>query len=177
MSEAAGGGGKAPFAPTTTKLTIGSLDDKSLTVKAQFNPKELQIDRTIPWAKPPATNKTSNSSAPGEIRLEFTGAEGRTLQVELLFDGYEKDGAGVADNIAALETMSSVRVADGSKSAERRPHHCVVKWGDRGLPSFRCVIESLSVKYQMFSEDGLPLRATATVKLKEADAVQLAKKT
>jgi hypothetical protein len=47
----------------------------------------------------------------------------------------------------------------------------VVAWGDRGLPKFQCVIESLSTKYSMFSSDGQPLRATCTVKLKEATSV------
>ncbi|MCX5746635.1 MAG: hypothetical protein NT062_29515 [Proteobacteria bacterium] len=163
------------FASTKTKLTIASLDE-GVEVKAQYNPKELQVDRSIPWAKPPATNKTSNTSQPGEIRLEFTGAEGRSMQVELLFDGYENGGQGVAQSISDLEKLASVRDAASTDEAKRRPHRCVVRWGDRGLPTFRCVIESLSVKYQMFSEDGLPLRATATVKLKEADVVNLAKK-
>jgi hypothetical protein len=53
----------------------------------------------------------------------------------------------------------------------RRPHQCVVAWGGRGLPSFQCVFEALSTKYTMFSSDGEPLRATCTVKLKEAHAV------
>jgi len=39
------------------------------------------------------------------------------------------------------------------------------------VPTFKCVIESLSVKYTMFSDQGVPLRATCTVKLKEADTV------
>lgn len=170
---------KAPFVATSTKLTIASLDDGT-KVEAMYNPKELQVDRSIPWAKPPATNKTSNTSQPGEIRLEFTGAEGRTMQVELLFDGFETNGATpkgtVAGSIADLETLASVRDPGSPDDDKRRPHRCVVSWGQRGLPSFRCVIESLSVKYQMFSDEGLPLRATATVKLKEADVVNLAKK-
>lgn len=174
---------KADFAPTKTKLTIGSLDDTGLTVSAQYNPKELQVDRNVPWAKPPATNKSNNKGkggggggADGGIRMEFTGAEGRAMQVELLFDGYEVGGGTVLQSITDLETMATVRSSDpNAKSDLRRPHHCVVKWGDRGLPSFKCVIQSLSVKYQAFSEDGLPLRATATVKLAEADTVQLGK--
>lgn len=162
---------KEAFASTSTKFTIGSLDEPNnpaLTISAQYNPSELQVDRSIPWAKPPAANEQ------GTIRLEFTGAEGRCLQVELLFDGYETDGGDVADRIDGLQQLATVR-ATSEKSAERRPHHCVIKWGDRGMPNFRCVIESLSVKYQKFSPDGKPLRATATVKLKEADTVQLAK--
>jgi hypothetical protein len=169
---------KAPFAPTATKLTIGSLDepnDPALTISAQYNPKELQVDRNVPWSKPPATNKGSNRGY-GEdgIRMEFTGAEGRSMQVELLFDGYETNGGDVAARIDGLQRLSTVRRSNGDTD-ERRPHHCVVRWGDRGLPSFRCVISSLSVKYQAFSEDGKPLRATATVKLTEADTLTLAK--
>jgi len=161
--------------PTLAKLTIGSLDDSSINVEAQYNPKELQVDRTVPWAKPQASNKAGSGGSPGEIRLEFTGAEGRNMQVELLFDGYETNGAGVTDNITKLSTLATVRGSDASASDERRPHHCVVSWGDRGLPKFKCVIESLSVKYQMFSPEGKPLRATATVKLKEADSLSVKK--
>ena len=43
-------------------------------------------------------------------------------------------------------------------------------WGEV-LDGFKCVIESLTTKYTMFSDTGAPLRATCTVKLKEADVV------
>jgi hypothetical protein len=33
---------------------------------------------------------------------------------------------------------------------------------------FRCVIESLSVKYTMWDHGGMPLRAVCTIKVKEA---------
>jgi len=45
------------------------------------------------------------------------------------------------------------------------------------VPNFNCVIESISTKYTMFSSEGAPLRATCTVKLKEADVVARAKDT
>jgi hypothetical protein len=171
---------KVPFASTKVKFTIGSLDepnDPELTITAQYNPKELQVDRNVPWAKPPATNKSNNQgpgSPDGGIRLEFTGAEGRSVQVELLFDGVETDGGDVETRIRGLQRLASVRKTDGDDN-ERRPHHCIMRWGDRGLPSYRCVIASLSVKYQVFSDEGKPLRATATVKLNEADTLTLAK--
>jgi phage protein U len=44
-------------------------------------------------------------------------------------------------------------------------------WGTT-LRGFRCVIESLSTKNTMFDSSGKPLRATCTVKLKEADSVK-----
>ena len=77
--------------------------------------------------------------------------------------------------VADLETLASVRVPGSKKEDERRPHRCVVAWGEV-LSEFRCVIESLSTKYTMFSPEGKPLRATCVVKLKEADVVSMAKK-
>jgi hypothetical protein len=146
-------------------ISIGSTDDTSVTVDAQYNPKELQVDMSVPWQK---TNQANQGNTEG-IHLEFTGAEGRSMSVELLFDGYET-GTSIADKVNALVTMASVWKPGSSKEAERRPHLCVAKWGST-VPTFKCVIESVSTKYTMFSDAGVPLRATCTVKLKEADVV------
>ena len=81
-----------------------------------------------------------------------------------------------AESCAELPpTTVWIDLLEPTKEEERRPHHCIVTWGDGGLPRFDCVIESLSIKYTMFSEAGIPLRATCTVKLKEADVVSKAK--
>ena len=130
-----------------------------------YNPKELQIDKTVPWQKTSQTNKANSNG----INLEFTGADGRSMSVELLFDGYEA-GQSIAGNVDKLNTMASVWKPDSEKEEERRPHLCIVNWGST-VSGFKCVIESVSTKYTMFSDAGVPLRATCTVKLKEADSV------
>jgi hypothetical protein len=194
------------FEPATAKLKIISIDDGT-TVEAQYNPKELQVDQTVPWQKPGAANQTGSQPAPSggaaggggsgggsggggssggggggggdsgadpnKMALEFTGAEGRSMTVELLFDGVESSGRSVdvGSKVASLEKLAQARVPEAKDPKQRRPHHCTVSWGARGLPKFNCVIESLSTKYTMFSSDGAPLRATCTVKLKEADIV------
>lgn len=168
--------------PKAGKITITSIDDRSLSVEAQFNPKELQIDRTVPWSPTGETNKDNKSSQASSnqgIHLEFTGAQGRSLSIELLFDAYEKSaGDGftvkIADKIGTLEELASVRKPGSKKEDDRRPHWCMVTWGG-ALRGFKCVIESLSTKYTMFDTNGNPLRATCTVKLKEADSVKAAK--
>lgn len=185
----------APFLPATAKLEIGSYDDESLTVKAQYNPKELQIDRAVPWKKPDAANKTGAQADEAKkqedkarsegkfgaksdenyMALEFTGGEGRTMTVELLFDKSEGPGGrtvDVAKMVKMLDDMSKVRDPTSPKAELRRPHHCVVSWGTAGMPNFKCVIEQLSTKYTMFSSEGEPLRATCTVKLKEANILE-----
>src|SRR5215475_12135106 len=83
-------------------VSIASLDT-SIHVDAQYNPKELQVDKTVPWQKKSQANKTQETG----IQLEFTGAEGREMTLELLFDGFET-GESVADDIQTLNTMASV---------------------------------------------------------------------
>src|SRR5258708_3498590 len=139
------------FEEAKAKLTIKSLDGGP-TVEAQYNPKELQVDKSIPWSK---KNQANQSNERG-IHLEFTGAEGRSMTVELLFDGVEKDGGShtktfdfVEEKVSDLEELASVIDASSPDENLRRPHRCLVVWGDGGMPSFRCVIESLSTKYTM----------------------------
>jgi hypothetical protein len=148
-------------------VSIGSCDPgfETLQVDAEYNPKELQVDLTVPWSKVSQANKSNDKG----IALEFTGAEGRSMSLELLFDGYEKKTS-IADKVKTLSTLASVIDPNEKDETKRRPHMCVVTWGTT-VPKFKCVIESLSTKYTMFSEKGDPLRATCTVKLKEADTV------
>jgi len=160
-----------PKAGSAGVITIGPVHSEGgpPDVQAQYNPKELQVDKTVPWQKNPQANKSPEKG----IQLEFTGAEGRSMSIELLFDGYESKKS-VAPQIEALNKMASPRKAGSSDENERRPYMCLVTWGST-IPAFRCVIESLSTKYTMFSDDGTPLRATCTVKLKEADTLSMAK--
>lgn len=158
------------FKPAKEKISIGSLDESGLSIKAQYNPKDLQVDLQVPWQKANQANKSGEQG----IHLEFTGAEGREMTVELLFDAYEDKGS-IAHKIETIHKLASVIKAGSKKEKDRRPHRCVVKWGST-VSSFRCVIESVSTKYTMFTDDGTPVRATCTVKLKEADVVSMAKK-
>ena len=177
----------------TAKFWILSLDEPGIAVSAQFNPKELQIDRGVPWSPPGEAGKENKKKggggkkdAPAGINLEFTGAKGRTLSVELLFDEYEaKDkvdpgfNVTVATAVSNLEKLASVRKPGSAVEDERRPHHCVCAWGTALRSAegnkFKCVIDSIATKYTMFDRAGNPLRATVTLKLQEADSVSIKK--
>lgn len=174
------------FTSPPNKLTIGSLEDETLTVQAQFNPKEVQLDRQVPWGE---HNVRDNRPVrwrgdTNEHDAEYTGAPGRTLTLELLFDHYELEDTpakprSVEPILDALDEMACVTDPSGDDD-DRRPHHCVVTWGAgsgmQGLRPFRCVIESISSKLTMFDRDGTPVRATATVKLREAHVLKVGKK-
>ena len=173
------------FGRTIGKFSIKSLEKGDNTVvTAQFNPKELQVDRQVPWTPTSDTNATNNSAADaakksGGIDMQFTGAKGRSLTVELLFDGVEAADAtlkvDVGAEIGKLEHLATIKNPKEKKEEERRPHHCIAVWGST-LQGFRCVIESISTKYTMFNREGNPLRATCTLKLLEADSVSGQKK-
>lgn len=156
------------FIPPGAKISIGSIDETKIHVDAQYNPKELQLDKTIGWQK-------HNKANANGLQLEFTGAEGRTMSIDLLFDGYEEN-LSVQPQVAVLEELATVRQPNSPLDEMRRPHHCVVAWGTvmgGGENKFKCVIDSIQTKYTMFSAAGTPLRATVTLKLKEAERLTL----
>lgn len=141
-------------------------------IAGDYNPKDLQVDKSVPWSKHSYSNKNGDTASndPGNLHLEFTGAEGRSMTIDLMFDGYEQNQS-VAGKVGQLELLTNVMEPKSPKEDRRRPPLCLVAWGDQGLPTFKCVIESMSTKYTMFGPDGTPLRATVTLKLKEADTL------
>lgn len=149
-----------PDIPRPFKCLIKSLDSDH-SVEACFNPKELTIEKQIPWNK----HKTSKGNNPA---LEFTDAEPKELTVELLFDTYESRENVHTKYVKVLEKMTLI--IDDKK---KRPPMCIFLWG-KSFPSFMGVIDNLSTKYSMFLADGTPVRATCTVKIKQADKLTLA---
>lgn len=177
-----------------TKVKISTVNAPLVSVEAQFNPKELQIDQNVPWKKPEGANQGqaqqqgANSTAGQSggaakpsgsdsdknedgMALEFTGAEGRSMTLELLFDDESGGGGKVTSSIAGLQQLAMVVNPKDPDETKRTPPLCVVTWGST-VGKFTCVVESLSIKYTMFSKAGAPLRATATVKLKEAERIK-----
>ncbi|MFN0251375.1 MAG: hypothetical protein ACKV2T_31155 [Kofleriaceae bacterium] len=145
--------------PQAYKFSIGNLyDGNDITVEAQFNPKELQIDSPISWREHQAIGRKSFATKP----MEFDAMGAETVKVELLFDAYEESSDYVMNAVAALKSLASV---DEARKMER-PSYCVAKWGEQN--PFPCVIESISVKYTMFMPNGMPVRATVTLGLKSA---------
>lgn len=163
------------FNGASAKLVIGSLDNAQLEVAAQYNPAQIERQRSIGWTShnPHNIPLQRRGALIKKNDLEYTGGEGRELTLELLFDGVETDCC-VEPQMEALDLMATSRdVRKDRTHDERRPHQCVVVWGVGGIKPMACVITSLTVKYTMFASDGRPLRAVATVKVKEAVVTRL----
>lgn len=156
-----------------TKLSIIALESmvgaKAQALEAQYNPKEISVDKSVPWSK----HKDSKSDHP---HLEFSGADGRSFSCELMFDTYEED-TNVQNKVEILQRMAMVRnPATSAPEDEKRPSRVKMVWAG-GLPPFEGVLESVGTKYTMFSEKGFPVRATCTIKVKEASRASFKKGT
>jgi hypothetical protein len=135
------------------------------TVTAQYNPKEVGLDKSVPWQKA----KNSHANTPD---LEFTSADGRSLSFELFFDGYEQNLDVHASFVSKLLKLAEVMDENGSED-KKRPPQVKVTWGT--LPEFKGVLESVSTKYTMFNQAGMPVRCTCSVKFKEANRLSFKK--
>jgi hypothetical protein len=149
------------------KLTIVNLDEgRAAGIEAYYNPKEITIDKTAPWSQ----HKSSKTDSP---EMEFTGAKGRSLSMELFFDTYEMKADVHALYVSRLVALTYIR-ENASGDEEKRPPLCMVVWG--GFPPFKGVITKVGTKYTMFLQDGTPVRATCTVTMEEADKVRAKKR-
>ncbi len=144
------------------KCRIKNLDEGTEVV-ALFNPKELIFDKSVPWNK----HKGSRGDNPF---LEFTNAEPMTLSIELFFDTYEQQKNVYSEHVQSLVALTLVN-KDAASEEQKRPPHCLFVWGTE-FPSFKGVIESLSIKYTMFLPDGMPVRATCSIRMKQAGQVK-----
>ncbi len=135
------------------KLNITPLDGKraGMSLSALFNPKEYTIAKSVPWNPQTA----AGLDAP---EMQFTTGQGETLQLELFFDTYEA-GTPVKAHTDRLHQMALI------DTSLHRPPLVLVTWGTL---IFQGVIESLSHRFTMFLESGVPVRATCSVSLREA---------
>ena len=135
------------------KLQITAIEGEHQgeVLEAQFNPKEIEVDRTIPWQHL------------GAAPLQFLGADPAAMTFELLFDGVELSTS-VQPRLDRLHRLSSV------DETLHRPPRVNVAWGNAAgaIPAFDGVVETVSIRYLRFAENGVPLRARATVKIMEA---------
>lgn len=128
-------------------------------ISALFNPKEYAISKSVPWN--PQTS--AGLDAP---EMQFTTGQGETLDLELFFDTYEK-GTPVT---AYTKRLHKLAMIDGEL---HRPPLLLVTWS--AALTFQGVIESINHRFTMFLESGVPVRATVSLKMREARSAQYQK--
>jgi hypothetical protein len=164
--------------PKPLKATFQEVyDDGSLgdPLVVNYNPTEYTLSKGAQLAE---------IAIPGldSPILQFVRGQTETLSLDLFFDTTE---AGMDDSAVSVTTVTDqfyqlIKI-DGTTHA---PPICFFSWGaefpgqrayaSMGLGTgsqqrhgFKCVVENVRQRYTLFSPQGIPLRATLTVSLKE----------
>jgi len=132
-----------------------------------FNPSSYQVTKSTSWG--------ANDGSEGDDaqRFTFRTVNSSEITFSLFFDTYEY-GTDVREYTNKL--FSLVKVDPGTKttpSDKARPPFCRFHWGyDSAQNSdFLAYVEKVDVTYSLFLMDGTPVRAEATLTLKEVPDV------
>lgn len=150
-------------------------DQQKVKIECLFNPKELNVEKS---------NHYAEMNIPGLAAplFQFVRGNARTVTLDLFFDTYEdrKDVREYTDQITGWDSGSrNSKLPNGPKglmdidSNLHAPPICTFTWGTF---VFQCVIERASKKFTMFLPEGIPVRATLNVTLKEYQDVEIQRK-
>jgi hypothetical protein len=132
------------------KAMLTTTDAGAAAINFQFNPTELQFQRSV------SLNRSAGArTASGLPKVTFAYPEPVSLSLSnLTFDTYEA-GTSVLTLIDPI-----------IKSTDY-----VFAWGQNQY--LKCFVKSVSYKLTMFLADGTPVRAIVDMSLEEVDATQL----
>jgi hypothetical protein len=134
-------------------------------VEFMFNPTEYAITKSNRW--------TTNANKSGNVPLwEFGGGDPRQMTIELFFDSYlPRKQVNAEDVRRSTNLLFKFMMIDpqleGSGSHISRPPSCRLVWGQDTQFHFDCYLMTCNVRYTLFNENGVPVRATASLTLKE----------
>jgi len=126
-------------------------------IEVLFNPAEYTLEKS---------NQYQSTPLPGMPNpvIQFANGNADTLNMELLFDSYtDGDKEEVSRRVSRL-----ARLLDVDRSLHAPPRVRFV-WGKF---QFEAVLERLSQRFTMFLDNGLPVRATASVIFRQYKTVR-----
>jgi hypothetical protein len=166
--------------PTPARATLlvswkGPGDPNPEPIPLQYNPTELTFDKTAQFAEVAIPGLDSPLQ-------QFVRGQAEKLSLDLFFDTTEKGLGENADSVTQWtdKIYSLVKIVPTLHA----PPICVLIWNDKfpgkslgslievpmagqSRHGFQCVVESVKQKFTLFSQEGIPVRATLTVALRE----------
>jgi hypothetical protein len=147
------------FVNATIKILDADAVDSSRglppEITVQFNPTQFQLEKSVQLAE---------IGIPGldSPLLQFVRGQNERLTMELFFDTTDKGTAGTVQSVRDLTEPihQLVKVQPGTHA----PPRVNVSWASL---SFDAVVESVRQTFTLFSEEGIPLRATVAVTFRE----------
>lgn len=154
------------------KAFLTRKDNPALVVPCLFNPKELSVEKS---------NQFAEVNIPGLSSpiYQFVRGNARSVTMDLFFDTYEEgiDVRLFTDRITGWDAGSMFSKLPGAAkglmdidSELHAPPVCLFIWG---AFIFQCIIERVSKRFTMFLPEGIPVRATLSVTLKEYREVEV----
>jgi len=142
------------------KAMLTTTDAGAAAINFQFNPTELQFQRSV------SLNRSADArTASGLPKVTFAYPEPVSLSLSnLVFDTYEA-GTSVLTLIDPI-----IKATDFTGQLERPPVY-VFAWGQTQY--LKCFVKQVSYKLTMFLANGTPVRATVDMSLEEVDSTQL----
>jgi nucleoid-associated protein YgaU len=137
------------------KAQITSQDGTSLT--CAFNPKQVTLSTGAEWKR--EATRSANTAPPAQ----FKGTKPRSVQMELFFDQNWPDYSGrhvESDIQQLLDWTCPTQASRGSN--QPNPPTLTFHWGTSTFATFSAYLESVSVTFSLFSEQGVPIRASAS---------------
>lgn len=151
---------------------VATYSDGSMEIMdVQFNPTEFTLEKSAQLAEIVIPGLDSPL-------LQFVRGQNEKLNVDLFFDTTEHGTGAGATSVTTLTDpiYSLVKI----EPAGHAPPVCTFFWnakfpgadlppasGNQRRTSFQCVVESVKQKLTFFSPEGVPLRATLTLTLRE----------
>jgi hypothetical protein len=154
--------------PALAKFTRLDKKDHGVqpALEVQFNPTEYTLNKGNQIAEVPIPGLDSPI-------LQFVRGQTETLTMDLFFDSTDEGGLGSNAKSVTIRTDEFYKLIK-IESDTHAPPILLVSWGGGPFPGtdskrirFKCVVESVRQRYTLFSDEGVPLRATLTVTLKE----------
>jgi len=155
--------------PPVTMLTFDAIGLPIFSVP--YNPSELQFEKTMKFAE---------IAIPGldSPLQQFVRGEAEKLTLELFFDSTEKGtGLGATSVTTMTDKVFSMARINPTTHA---PPIVTITWsnhfpgdsltgplGSQRRTSFIGVVESIKQKFSLFSPEGIPLRATVNLSIRE----------
>jgi nucleoid-associated protein YgaU len=147
-------------------------------IEVQFNPTEMTFAKSAQLAEV----AIPGIDAPIQ---QFVRGQAEKLTIELFFDTTDSGMDAGATSVTTLtdQFYSLVKI----NYETHAPPVCQFVWNDPSFPgvnlpapryaeqrrtSFRCIVESVSQKFTLFSPQGIPLRATLSVALREYKSLE-----
>jgi hypothetical protein len=150
---------KAKTQPNDSKAEL--ILETGGPIPCTFNPSEFSITKSASWQ--PAKAKGKDTPI-----LNFQQGNPGTMSLTLTLDT-TGSGNPVTDLtkqlFSLLKADPGLTQGKGKHNNSGRPPWCQFHWG--GFHSFKAVVENLQVKFTYFSSSGVPLRAVATLSLKQ----------